>query len=62
MEEREIMLQKMKEREMVGRFSGTPPVSFAHIPYDTAALSTHCGCISDQTEQTTHSDYCLIMF
>lgn len=26
MESREIMLQKMKEKETVGRLSGTPPI------------------------------------
>lgn len=35
------MLQKMKETEMVGSLSGTQPISFKHIPSDTAALSTH---------------------
>lgn len=42
------MLQKMKETEMVGSLTGTQPISFKHIPSDTAALSTHCNCICIQ--------------
>lgn len=59
-ERKEILLQKMKEAEVVGSLSGTQPISFKHIPSDAAALYTHCYCVYIQRRADDSSDNVLI--